>query len=161
MIIKITPEDLIKRGLWDYYVYYIVRNENNAIQLLEKNEEFVLSEEHAIAIGLLKVMETDNLIYRFNDYVSNYLINKSIKEDTAFLVRKEDFLMTVEKFKLKFPDYWKPNAVYQNSLKELNNYMVNFLTNISKLKTHLVLTKGKTNEYYKAKDIKKKLNFNN
>ena len=106
-------------------------------------------------------METDNLIYRFNDYISNYLINKSIKEDNSFLVRKEDFLLTIEKFKLKFPDYWKPNIIYQKSLQDLYKYMNTFSENINKLKSYTVITKGKTNEYYKAKEIKKKLNFNN
>ena len=73
MTINIKPSDIVKRGLWDTYVYYVVGSEKDAEQLLLKDEEFILSERDAIVIGLLKVMETDNLIHRFNDYITHFL----------------------------------------------------------------------------------------
>ena len=75
MQIKITPEDILKRGLWDYYTYYIIGNEKESQELLKNNKEFIISEKDAIVIGLLKVMETDNLIHRFNDYLIYVLID--------------------------------------------------------------------------------------
>ena len=38
MQIKITPEDILKRGLWDYYTYYVVGNEKEAQELLKNNQ---------------------------------------------------------------------------------------------------------------------------
>ena len=59
-------------GTWDTYAWNI----------LKTNNEFILSEKDAIVIGLLKVMETDNLIHRFNDYLMYILSIRSIKEKT-------------------------------------------------------------------------------
>ena len=92
MQITITPEDVLKRGLWDYYTHYIIGNEKEAIELLKNNKEFVLSEKDAIVIGLLRVMETDNLIHRFNDYLMYVLSIRSIKEKTDALIKKKAIL---------------------------------------------------------------------
>ena len=89
MQIKITPEDIVKRGMWDFYTYYIIGSEKEAQELLKKNEEFILSEKDAIVIGLLKVMETDNLIHRFNDYLVHFLSIRSIKEKSDALIKKK------------------------------------------------------------------------
>ena len=40
MKIILQPEDLIKRCLWDSYVYYILGSEKEAQRLLEENNEF-------------------------------------------------------------------------------------------------------------------------
>ena len=66
MQIKVTAEDLIRRCVWDNYVYYIVGSEKEAEKKLKENSEFELSERDALIIGLLKVIETDNLIFKFN-----------------------------------------------------------------------------------------------
>jgi NAD(P)H-hydrate epimerase len=81
MIIKIHPEDIIKRCLWDHYVYYILGgSDKEAEKILKENAEIEVSEKDALVIGLLKVIETDNLIHKFNGYVMELLTNKSLKE---------------------------------------------------------------------------------
>jgi hypothetical protein len=62
MKIVLCAEDIVKRCLWDTFTYYIVGSEKEAEKILKENKEFERSERDAIVIGLLKVMETDNLI---------------------------------------------------------------------------------------------------
>ena len=96
MTINIKPSDVVKRGLWDTYVYYVVGSEKDAEQLLLKDEEFILSERDAIVIGLLKVMETDNLIHRFNDYITHFLSVKSNKEGDGFYIKIKSIEHAIE-----------------------------------------------------------------
>jgi hypothetical protein len=117
MKILIHPEDILKRGLWDTYVYYVVGSEKEAQTKLLENQEFEISERDAIVIGLLKVMETDNLIHRFNDYLIHFLAIRSIKEKTDALIKKKLLETTIDKFMEKFPDYWTAPINSQNSLK--------------------------------------------
>ena len=98
MTIKIYPEDIVKMCLWDHYVYYIVGSEKEAEKLLKENAEMELSERDALVIGLLKVIETDNLIHKFNTYVMEFLTNKSIKEKEYLLVRKKTFDLALDKY---------------------------------------------------------------
>ena len=80
MKIMVKPSDIVKRGLWDTYVYYVVGSEKESEKILAEDKEFELSERNGIVIGLLKVMETDNLIHRFNDYFIHFLSIKSMKD---------------------------------------------------------------------------------
>ena len=66
MQITIQPEELIKMCLWDSYVYYILGSDKEAEKILKENKEMAISERDALIIGLLKVIETDNLIHKFN-----------------------------------------------------------------------------------------------
>jgi hypothetical protein len=161
MQIKITPEDIVKRGMWDFYTYYIVGSEKEAQELLKKNEEFILSEKDAIVIGLLKVMETDNLIHRFNDYLMHFLSIRSIKEKTDALIKKTAIEKSIEKFMSKFPDYWKAPMNYQNSLKDLKVYVDELSANIALLDITNVTIQNITYEFYSSNAVKKLLNFNN
>ena len=168
MQIKITPEDILKRGLWDYYTYYIIGNEKEAIELLKNNEEFILSEKDAIVIGLLKVMETDNLIHRFNDYLMYILSIRSIKEKTDALIKKKTVEYAIEKFLLKFPTYWKAPIHYEFALKDmkayiekLQNTILNGDENHKPLEISQVTIQNITYEFYSSNALKKLLNFNN
>jgi hypothetical protein len=80
-----------------------------------------LTERDALIIGLLKVIESDNLIFKFNTYVVEILSNKSIKEKDYTLIRKKTFDTAIDKFLDKFPDYWEPNTIWTNSLKPSSN----------------------------------------
>ena len=71
MKISVTPEDLVRRCLWDHYVYYIVGSDKEAEKILKENVEFEVSEREALVIGLLKVIETDNLIHKYNTYIDS------------------------------------------------------------------------------------------
>ena len=66
MKITICASELIKRCLWDNYVYYIVGSEKEAEKILKEELQFEISERDALVIGLLKIIETKNLIHKFN-----------------------------------------------------------------------------------------------
>jgi hypothetical protein len=57
-------------------------------------------------MGLLKIIETTNLIHKFNTYVAEFLSNKSSKDKDMLLIRKKGFDLAVDKFLDKFPSYW-------------------------------------------------------
>jgi hypothetical protein len=160
MKITLHAEDIVKRCLWDNYVYYIVGSEKEAEKILKENKELEISERDALVMGLLKVIETDNLIHRFNTYVMEFLTNKSIKEKDLLLVRKRTFDSAVEKFVDKFPDYWEPSSTYAKALKELIEYIDAIKIEIDKLDVHKIVDKNVTYEFYNSNNVKKLLKFN-
>jgi len=160
MQIKVTPEDLIRRCVWDNYVYYILGSDKEGQKLLESNEEFEISERDALVIGLLRVIETDNLIHKFNTYITEFLTNKTKKEEDLLLVNKKSFDSAVDKFLNKFPDYWEPSTRWVSSLKELVDYIDNFKSEIDQLEIHKIVDKNMTFELYPSNSIKKLLKFN-
>lgn len=160
MTIKIHPEELIKMCLWDSYVYYVLGSEKEGEKLLKENSEMIISERDALIIGLLKVIETDNLIHKFNTYVVEILTNKSIKEKDYLLIRKKTFDTSVDKFVDKFPDYWEPSSIWTKSLKELIDYIQNMKVELEGLDIHKIVDKNVTYEFYNSNNIKKLLKFN-
>ena len=161
MRILITPEDIVKRCLWDTYVYYILGSEKEAQAQLLENKEFELSERDAIVIGLLKVMETDNLIHRFNDYMIHFLTVKSMKDKDDILVKKKSLETAIDKFLDKFPDYWTPDAAYASALKDLVEYINQLREKIEKLEILKMTIQNINYEFYTSNSVKKLLNFNN
>jgi hypothetical protein len=160
MQIKIFPEDIVKRCCWDSYVYYVVGSEKEAEQILKENKEIEMSERDALVIGLLKVIETDNLIFKFNNYIVELLTNKSIKEKELLLVRKKTFDFAIDKFLDKFPDYWEPSANYTRALKDLVDYIEGVKLVVEKLEVHKIVDKNVTYEFYNSNIIRKMLKFN-
>jgi hypothetical protein len=160
MTIKIYPEDIVRMCLWDNYVYYIVGSEKEAEKILKENAEMEIPERDALVIGLLKIIETTNLIHKFNTYVMEFLTNKSIKHNDLTLVRKRTFDLAVDKFVDKFPDYWVPNSYWSNSLKDLVDYVELMKLDIEKIEIHKVVDKNVTYEFYNSNNIKKLLKFN-
>jgi hypothetical protein len=158
MQIKVYPVDIVKRCCWDSYVYYVVGSEKEAQRILEENKEMELSERDALVIGLLKVIETDNLIHKFNTYIVEILTNKSIKEKDI-LIRKKTFDLAVDKFLDKFPDYWTPSGIWSKSLKDLVDYINNMKIKLDKLEIHEIIDKNVTYEFYSSNSVKKLLKF--
>jgi hypothetical protein len=161
MKILITPEDIVKRCLWDSYTYYIVGSEKESEKLLKENAEFELSERDAIVIGLFKVMETDNLIHRFNDYLTHFLTVRSLKDKEGFLIKKKSLETSIDKFLDKFPDYWTPALNYTTALKDLVEYIDNLRDKIEQLEIIKSTIQNVTYDFYNANTVKKLLNFNN
>jgi hypothetical protein len=161
MKILITPENIVQRCLWDVYVYYVLGSDKEAEKILKENKEFELSERDAIVIGLLKVMETDNLIHRFNDNLMHFLTVRSLKDKDGIFIKKRSIEVSIEKFLCKFPDYWIPQTNYSNSLKDLFVYIDDLKEKISKLDIKEITIQNVTYEFYNSNNIKKLLNFNN
>ncbi len=159
MKIKIYPEDIVRMCLWDNYVYYIVGSEKEAEKILKENDEMEILEREALVIGLLKIIETDNLIHKFNTYVMEFLTNKSIKNNDYTLVRKRTFDSSIDKFVDKFPDYWVPNNYWSKSLKDLVDYVEVIKLDIEKIEIHKVVDKNISYEFYNSNNIKKLLKF--
>ena len=160
MNIKIYPEDIVRMCLWDHYVYYIIGSEKEAEKILKENKEMEVSERDALVMGLLKVIETDNLIHKFNTYIMEFLTNKSRKEKDYLLVRKKTFDVAIDKFVDKFPDYWEPNNSWTKSLKELVDYVEKIKIEIEKLEIHKIVDKNVTYEFYNSNNVRKLLKFN-
>lgn len=161
MTINIYPEDIVRRCLWDTYVYYVIGgSDKEAERILKENKEIAMSEQDALVIGLLKVIETDNLIFKFNTYIAELLSNRSSKVNEYLLIRKKTFDSAIEKFVDKFPDYWVPGLSYVHSLKELVEYVEAMKVEVEKLEIHKVVDKNVTYEFYNSAIIKKLLKFN-
>lgn len=160
MRILIKPSDIVKRCLWDSYTYYVVRSEKEAEKLLKEDKEFELSERDSIVIGLLKVMETDNLVHRFNDYMVHFLTIKSIKEKEDILIRKKSVEIAIDKFLDKFPDYWVPPVNYVSALKDLVEYTDSLKDKIDELEIITATAQNMSQEFYISNSVKKLLNFN-
>jgi hypothetical protein len=161
MTINIYPEDIVRRCLWDTYVYYVIGgSDKEAERILKENKEIAMSEQDALVIGLLKVIETDNLIFKFNTYIAELLSNRSSKVNEYLLIRKKTFDSAIEKFVDKFPDYWVPSLSYVHSLKELVEYVDAMKLEVEKLEIHKVVDKNVTYEFYNSATIKKMLKFN-
>jgi hypothetical protein len=162
MEINLYAEDIIKRCLWDNYVYYVVGSEKEAEKILLENKKISLSERDALIIGLLKVIETDNLIHKFNTYIVEILTNKSIHspQKDGLLIRKKTFDLAIDKFIDKFPDYWTPSATWTISLKDLVDYIANMKKDVEVLEIHKIVDKNVTYEFYNSNNIKKMLKFN-
>lgn len=161
MNIKIYPDDIVRLCLWDNYVYYIIGgSEKEAEKILKENKEIDLSERDALIIGLLKVIETDNLIHRFNNYVMEFLTNKSIKDKDVLLIRKRAFDIAIDKFSDKFPIYWECNILWSKAIKDLNIYLESMKKEIEKLEIYKIVDKNITYEFYNTNNIKKLLKFN-
>lgn len=160
MKITITPEDLVRRCLWDHFVYYILGSDKSAEIMLNENKELEISEKDALVIGLLKTIETDNLIHKFNTYVVDFLTNKSINNSNQVLIRKKALEIAVDKFLDKFPDYWVPNTIYKKSLSELVDYLEDFKIKLEKLDVQKVTDQFGTYEFFVSNNVKKLLSFN-
>lgn len=160
MNIKVYPEDIIKLCLWDNYVYYIIGSDKEAEKILKENKEIELSERDALVIGLLKVIKTDNLIHRFNNYIMEFLTNKSIKDKDVLLIRRRAFDIAFDKFSDKFPVYWEADLLWLKSIKDLNIYIDGLKKEIDKLEIYKIVDKNITYEFYSTNTIKKLLKFN-
>jgi hypothetical protein len=160
MKIIITPEDIIKRCLWDSYVYYILGSEKDGKEVLEKNEEFEISEKDALVIGLLKVIETDNLIHKFNSHLSDVLANKTKKTDNKLLINKNVLDSAVDKFMSNFPDYWEVPIYLKEPIEELTEYVDYIKEKLQNLEIHIVEDRNMRFEMYSSNSIKKIMKFN-
>lgn len=160
MKINILPEDLVKRCLWDNYVYYIVGSEKEAEKILNENKEIEISERDALVMGLLKIIETDNLIHKFNTHIVDLLTNKSINNTGQVLIRKKTLDSSIDRFLDKFPDYWVPDVVYKKSLTELVDYIGDFKSKVDKIEIHKVSDNFGTYDFVNSNTTKKLISFN-
>lgn len=157
MIITVNPEDLIKRCLWSDYKRFVLKSKSEQeIQVIVKeNKPIVLSENDAYAIGLLKVIETDNLIHRFTVHMRDMINIKSTIFDKNVYLSVRVVENELEYFKKRFPIYWEPNSTYQTAIDDLIEHISNLQELVKDIEIYEFKIKDKNVRYYLSKDIKK------
>jgi hypothetical protein len=160
MRILVKPEELVRLCLWDNYTYYILGSDKDAEKMLLENNEFEIQDRDALVIGLLKILETTNLIHKFNSFLMDLLTNKSVSYNDQVLIKKKVLESAIEKFLDKFPDYWVPDIEYKNALTDLIKYSGDFKANLDKLNNVKITDQFGTYDSYTSQSVKKLLKFN-
>lgn len=160
MILTVQPSDLIKRCLWSEYKKYslIEKSEEEINKIIIEDQPFVISEEDAYVIGLLKVVETDNLVHRFKLHIEDLLKVRSNLFDNKLYINRNIILGEVKSFKYRFPDSFKPNFVYRKSIDELFEYIDNVYTKLENLKTYPKIINEKNYVFLLSNDVKNIVN---
>jgi hypothetical protein len=140
MIITITPDDLVKRCLWNNFNRFCLKDESqeDKEKLLEKNQPFSLSEDDAYVIGLLKIVETDNIIHRFKQDINEIIRIKStlqkIDDEQIILINKSTIINDCLNFKNNFPEYYNNDVEFKDKISELNEFINSKVKEIDGLK---------------------------
>ena len=163
MQIIVTPYDLIQRCLWDKYKKFCLfdNKEDDNIKLVEENKPVSLSEQDSFVIGLLKVVETDNFIHRFNEDIIEFIQIKSNIIEEELFINKASIDKFINTYNDKFPPYYKPSYSYKVGLDELIVYIEKLKTSIETLTPTSIKNRDKVFTYYKSRDIKKALDVLN
>lgn len=165
MILTLTPEDIIKRCLWARYKKFGLRDksEEEIKEIVEKNEPFAITEDLAYVIGLLKVVETDNLIHRFNQDITHLLNVRSTINNERVLINKSVIIKEIIEYKERFPEYYKADKKYTESIKDLNEYITDVYDKIVEIEEiKIKKIKGNTEKVYTfllSNSVKKSLDL--
>lgn len=159
MRILLTPEDILHLGCWDNYCNFILRSKDPA-KVLSDNEEFEIPETDALVIGILNVVPTPHLIHRFNNYTMDILMNKSITNKSLPFIQKKTLTTSIEKFFLKYPEYWKSEGEYTEGLKQVKAYVAELLGEIDALPVTCITNQFGTYEFINSNLVRKALKFN-
>jgi len=157
MQIMVYPSDIIKRCLFNKYKKFVLKDMTN-VQVdawIEENKVEVLSENDAFVVGLLKVIETDNLIHRFNLEIIDFLKIKSTINDGRVLINKSSLLKEIIEFKDMFPEAFKPDLSYQEGIDDMKIYVVDIYNKIEKLEIYEINMRDKIFTYVLSSDVQK------
>ena len=157
MIITVTPEDLIRRCLFSDYKRFVLKDKSEQeVQLLVKeNKPIALTENDAYAIGLLKIIETDNLVHRFTVHMKDMINIKSTIFDKNVYMSVKIVENELESFKKRFPEYWVADSVYEKSIEDVNTHILKLQALIKTFEIFEFKIKDKKVRYFQSKDIKK------
>jgi hypothetical protein len=157
MIISVTIEDIIKRCLFSDYKRFVLKNKSEQeIQIIVKeNKPIVLSENEAYAIGLLKCIETDNLVHRFIVHMKEMINIKSTIFDKNVYISVKIIENELESFKKRFPEYWEADLAYAKGISDLNEFITKLQNLIKTFEIFEFKIKDKKVRYFQSKDIKK------
>ena len=135
MDIVVKPEDLIKRCLWSKYKKFVLKSktESEINIIIQENTPVIIKENDAYVIGLLKVVETENITHRFKMHMQDFLKIKSTINNDKVMINKSSLLKEMIEFKDMFPDAYKPDRIYQEAIDEMKTYVVAVYTQIEKL----------------------------
>ncbi len=143
MKILVTPKDLIERCVWYEYEFYILKDMplEERKRIIRENAEFEISEKDAFVIGLTKVIYTDNLNHKFNEFVDSVLKNKSFEHsvnDARKFINKNLIISEISRFMNKFPSAYEPNEHWKKQMEITADYIETIKEKIAKLPITIV-----------------------
>jgi hypothetical protein len=161
MQIIVNPNDIIQRCLFDKYKKFCLfdKTDSEIEKIVEDNKPISLSENDAYVIGLLKIIETDNLVHRFNEDIIECIQIKSNVINDELYINKSSIRKFVTNYLDKFPSYYKPPLSYRQGIDDLVTYVTNIGDGLDNLETIDITNKEKVYTYYLSKDVKKLLSF--
>lgn len=146
MEIKLRYSDLVERLVWDKYRYFVLdgMNKEDVDKLIEGNEEFIINEKNAFVIGLLNTMYTEEVVYKYKQYLREIIENKSFNYDDVdkkvrkYITRKI-LLTNAVKFKNKIPKvYQSKNNEFNKQVEQLNAVIEFFVSEVKKLEYTII-----------------------
>lgn len=163
MQLLITPEDIIRRCLWTKYQKFVLKNLNSEEieNIIEENKIVSITENDAYVIGLLKTIETDNLIHRFNLHIEDFLKIKSTINNEKVIINKSSLLKEIIEFKDMFPESFKADYEYQISIDNMKKYVVDIYNKIEFFETIQITMRDKLFTYVFSADVQKLIKNNN
>jgi len=161
MIITIQPSGIIKRCLWNEYKRFCLvgKTEEEINKFIEEDKPFIITEEDSYVIGLLKVVETDNLVHRFKIYIEDILKVRSNLFDNKLYINRNVILNEVKNFKNRFPAAFKPSFEYNLAIDELNKKIDSVYKGLEELEVHTKYLNDKTYNFVLSNDVKSLINF--
>jgi len=158
MQIIVTPECIIKRCLFTKYKKFVLKDmsKEEIDNWVVDNKPEVISENDAYVIGLLKIIETENLIHRFNLFIEDFLKIKSTINDNKVIINKSSLLKEILEFKDMFPESFIPNKAYMEGITDMKKYVVDVYEQVEKFETLQIPQKdGKIYTYVSSSDVQK------
>ena len=161
MKILITPDDIIKRCLWSNYKKFVLKDKNKAelIEIVEKNELTTINEKDAFVIGLLKIIETDDLVHRFRLNIEEFVKIKTTVNKNRVIINKSALIKEINDFIYQFPPYYKTTDYYQNKIDEMKEFALKIIDEINQLETIEITFKEKNFVFVNSKDVNKLIKF--
>jgi len=161
MNILITPEDIIKRCLWTNYKKFVLKDNSKAeiTKIIEENEITTITEEDAYVVGLLKVIETDNLVHRFRLEMEEFIKIKTTVNKERVIINKASIMKEVIEFIDRFPEAYNPDKYYQDAIDEMIVFAKEVHQKIEQLDIVEIMFKEKMFTYVYSKDVLKMIKF--
>lgn len=157
MQILVTPSDIIKRCLFLEYKRFCLKDkkEDELRNIVLDDKPIMLKEDDAYVIGLLKVVETPNLVHRFKDHTEEFLKIRSTILNNKLYIRSNDMLRDISAFKDCFPEYFNPSFEYKKGIDDLRNFIDKIYPEVEKLPIMKIPNKeGKLIDHYSSNSVK-------
>lgn len=156
MQILTSPEDIIKRCLWSDYKRFCLKNmpEEEMNKMIEDNNPIALNEEDAYVIGLLKIVETPNLIHRLKEHIDEVLKIRSDIFNNRLYIMKIVALKEISQFTQRFPDVFKASFEYRKGIDDLKIFSEKIYSDVDNLQTFNFQKKDKTYIYISSNSVK-------
>jgi len=161
MKILIRPEDIIKRALFTKFKKFVLKgmNKKSISDLIIENEYVEMTENDAYVIGLLRVIETINLVHCFRLEIEEFVKLKTTINKDRVIINKSSLLKEVSEFKDRFPEAFKPDLVWSKAIDDLVVFVDVVFEQISALDVVEIEYKEKTYTYVYSKQVNKILKY--